>query len=118
MAHSLITVDSPPAQNERAAAIHAGVRVEQITIAWMTNVYNFMDGSNGLAGGMTVIGFGFYAVAAWQLGRLGMAGLCAAIAAAGLGFLFFNWHPARICRMNSIANSRLRVSFSWWRSLA
>jgi UDP-N-acetylmuramyl pentapeptide phosphotransferase/UDP-N-acetylglucosamine-1-phosphate transferase len=29
-----------------------------IAMTWMTNLYNFMDGANGLAGGMTVIGFG------------------------------------------------------------
>src|SRR5205807_1033022 len=33
-------------------------------IAWLTNLYNFMDGSDGLAAGMTVIGFAAYAVAA------------------------------------------------------
>jgi hypothetical protein len=37
-----------------------------IGIAWLTNLYNFMDGSDGLAAGMSVIGFGTYAaVAAW-----------------------------------------------------
>ena len=30
----------------------------------MTNLYNFMDGADGLAGGMAVIGFGAYALAA------------------------------------------------------
>jgi UDP-GlcNAc:undecaprenyl-phosphate GlcNAc-1-phosphate transferase len=28
-------------------------------IVWMTNLYNFMDGSDGLAGGMALFGFGF-----------------------------------------------------------
>src|SRR5207237_6589785 len=28
-------------------------------VVWMTNLYNFMDGMDGLAGGMAVIGFGF-----------------------------------------------------------
>jgi len=36
-------------------------------IMWMTNLYNFMDGMDGFAGGMTVIGFGF-------LGFLGLKG--------------------------------------------
>src|SRR6266540_362290 len=30
-----------------------------IGILWVTNLYNFMDGSDGLAGGMTVTGFAF-----------------------------------------------------------
>src|SRR3954453_8027636 len=35
-----------------------------IAVAWITNLFNFMDGADGLAGGMAVIGFGAYAVAA------------------------------------------------------
>ena len=27
-----------------------------LAVAWMTNLYNFMDGSNGFAGGMTIAG--------------------------------------------------------------
>src|SRR5213079_1080924 len=37
-------------------------------VAWITNLYNFMDGSNGLAGGMALIGFGAYAAAAGMAG--------------------------------------------------
>ena len=32
-------------------------------IVWMTNLYNFMDGSDGLAGGMALFGFSFYGIA-------------------------------------------------------
>src|SRR5471032_187291 len=39
-----------------------------LAIVWSTNIYNFMDGSDGLAGGMTLIGFGVYAVAGWTAG--------------------------------------------------
>src|SRR5260221_511541 len=35
-----------------------------IGILWVTNLYNFMDGSDGLAGGMTVAGFAFLGVGA------------------------------------------------------
>lgn len=65
-------------------------------IVWMTNLYNFMDGANGLAGGMAVAGFGAYAVAASLAGEPDLALGCACIAAAALGFLRFNFHPARI----------------------
>jgi UDP-N-acetylmuramyl pentapeptide phosphotransferase/UDP-N-acetylglucosamine-1-phosphate transferase len=67
-----------------------------IAIAWITNLYNFMDGSDGLAGGMAVIGFGTYALAGWTAGDLPLVATAAAIAAAALGFLVFNFHPARI----------------------
>ena len=67
-----------------------------LTIAWTTNVYNFMDGSDGLAGGMTVFGFSAYAYGAWTANATDLAFLSAVIAGAGAGFLIFNFHPARI----------------------
>jgi len=65
-------------------------------VVWMTNLYNFMDGADGLAGGMTAIGFGALALAAWLGNAPELAALCAAIAAAALAFLRFNFPPARI----------------------
>lgn len=67
-------------------------------MVWLTNLYNFMDGADGLAGGMALFGFGAYAIAA--LGGPGpspdlvVAG--AAISGAALGFLLLNFHPARL----------------------
>lgn len=65
-------------------------------IVWMTNLYNFMDGANGLAGGMALFGFGAYAVAAGMAGAMPLAIWSACIAAAAAGFLLFNFDPARI----------------------
>jgi len=69
-----------------------------VTLAtgWMINLYNFMDGSDGLAGGMAASGFTFFAIAAALDGNAGFALLNASLAAAALGFLLFNFHPARI----------------------
>lgn len=67
-----------------------------LAVVWMTNLYNFMDGADGLAGGMAAIGFGALALAAWGSGAPELAALCAAIAAAALAFLRFNFPPARI----------------------
>ena len=67
-----------------------------LAIAWYANLYNFMDGSDGLAGGMAAIGFGAYAAAAQVSGAGLFAALCASIAAAALAFLVFNAHPARL----------------------
>ncbi|MBX9963566.1 MAG: glycosyl transferase [Burkholderiales bacterium] len=67
-----------------------------VAIAWMTNLYNFMDGSDGLAGGMATIGFGTYAAAAAVAGDHALLTVCACIAAAALAFLRFNFHPARV----------------------
>jgi UDP-N-acetylmuramyl pentapeptide phosphotransferase/UDP-N-acetylglucosamine-1-phosphate transferase len=71
------------------------VAVTLLFVMWMMNLYNFMDGIDGLAGGMAIIGFGFLA----YLTRGGstivpLAALL--IACATLGFLAFNFPPARI----------------------
>ncbi|MBR8182763.1 MULTISPECIES: glycosyltransferase family 4 protein [Burkholderia] len=67
-------------------------------MVWLTNLYNFMDGADGLAGGMALFGFVAYAVAAMMganpLPDLAVAG--AAVAGAALGFLLLNFHPARL----------------------
>lgn len=65
-------------------------------VVWMTNLYNFMDGADGLAGLMTLIGFGAMAFAAIVADQLALAMACGAIASAGAGFLGFNFPPARI----------------------
>jgi UDP-N-acetylmuramyl pentapeptide phosphotransferase/UDP-N-acetylglucosamine-1-phosphate transferase len=70
--------------------------VTALPIVWMTNLYNFMDGSDGLAGGMALFGFSFYGLAAWLAGDPGFATANFTLAAAALGFLLFNFHPARV----------------------
>ena len=67
-----------------------------LALGWMTNLYNFMDGSDGLAGGMALFGFAAYGVAA-AIGRAEDLTLVSACLAAGAAaFLAFNFHPARI----------------------
>lgn len=65
-------------------------------VAWMANLYNFMDGSDGLAGGMTLIGFSAYGAAGLAAGNAGFAAASFSIAAAAAAFLAFNLHPARV----------------------
>ena len=67
-----------------------------VGVVWLTNLFNFMDGANGLAGGMALIGFSTLGLAAWSGGAPGMAQLALSAAGGALGFLFFNFHPARI----------------------
>jgi UDP-N-acetylmuramyl pentapeptide phosphotransferase/UDP-N-acetylglucosamine-1-phosphate transferase len=67
-----------------------------VAIAWTTNLYNFMDGADGLAGGMALIGFSALAVAAAMANASGLALACAAIASASAGFLMYNFPPARV----------------------
>jgi UDP-GlcNAc:undecaprenyl-phosphate GlcNAc-1-phosphate transferase len=66
-----------------------------LAIAWSTNLFNFMDGADGLAGGMATIGFAAFAFASWGASApLGAS--AAAIASASLGFLMLNFPPARV----------------------
>lgn len=67
-----------------------------IAVTWITNAYNFMDGSDGLAGGMALIGFGAYAFAAAMAGHAALVGFNIGLSAAAAAFLFLNFPPARI----------------------
>lgn len=67
-----------------------------VPVVWMINLYNFMDGMDGLAGGMAVVGFGFLALLSWVGQHQPLMLVSASIAAAAGGFLLFNLHPARI----------------------
>ena len=65
-------------------------------VVWVTNLYNFMDGANGLAGGMAVFGFGFYAMTAAALGDIHFALVNLVIVASSLAFLCFNFGKAQV----------------------
>lgn len=65
---------------------------------WFVNLFNFMDGIDGIDGSeAAAIGIGLVLIAGFGIGRdPGIAGLGAVIAAAALGFLVWNWAPAKI----------------------
>jgi Fuc2NAc and GlcNAc transferase len=65
--------------------------------AWSTNLFNFMDGIDGIAGSEAVFVSGAGALLNWLNGGDGdltVTMLC--VSAASLGFLAWNWPPARI----------------------
>lgn len=73
-----------------------GSAVAILGIVWLTNLYNFMDGIDGLAAGQAVLAA---AGGGWLLSRFGDAGLATVafvVAGAAAGFLVWNWAPARI----------------------
>jgi len=74
----------------------AGAVAIAIALVWATNLFNFMDGADGLAGGMAAIGFAALAVAAVLAGAQEIALACAALASAAAGFLLFNFPPAKV----------------------
>lgn len=83
---------------------------------WLINLYNFMDGMDGFAGGMTVAGFGCFAVMGWLAGHELFFIMSLIIASASAGFLVFNFPPARIF-MGDVGSSTLgflAAAFSLW----
>lgn len=68
-----------------------------LVLAWLINVFNFMDGIDGLAASQAAFMAG---AAAWLVAQGAGVGdsalLLGGLAAAALGFLVLNWPPARI----------------------
>ncbi len=65
-------------------------------IIGMMNTINWMDGVDGLAGGVVTIAAVVMATIAWLLGQHTVALLCALLAGATLGFLLLNWRPGAL----------------------
>ena len=87
-----------------------------IALVWLINLYNFMDGMDGFAGGMAVLGFGTLAVLGLQAAAPLFALWSLLIAAAALGFLVFNFPPAVIF-MGDVGASTLGLllgAFALW----
>lgn len=72
------------------------VPVTLLFVVWMINLFNFMDGMDGFAGGMAVSGFGTLALLGWLGDYYTYAFFNLIVAAAAAGFLLFNFPPARI----------------------
>lgn len=73
-----------------------------LALVWFVNLYNFMDGIDGITGvESAAIAIGIAVVEGVGVEGLGPQdkGMIAAsltVAGAGLGFLIWNWHPAKI----------------------
>jgi Fuc2NAc and GlcNAc transferase len=68
-----------------------------LLIVWTTNLFNFMDGIDGIAGSEAVFLGSAGALLNWSHGgEPGLTATMLCLAAASLGFLRWNWPPARI----------------------
>jgi UDP-N-acetylmuramyl pentapeptide phosphotransferase/UDP-N-acetylglucosamine-1-phosphate transferase len=87
-----------------------------IGVVWMVNLYNFMDGMDGFAGGMAVIGFTTFAVLGAIAGQAVFASASLLIVAAVMGFLPFNFPPAHIFLGDTGSSTLgfLAAAFSLW----
>jgi UDP-N-acetylmuramyl pentapeptide phosphotransferase/UDP-N-acetylglucosamine-1-phosphate transferase len=92
-----LTLSSIPIPGEHVIELGlAAAPVSALFLIWMANLYNFMDGMDGFAGGMTVCGFGFLAYFGWEEGSPVMLMIASFVAISALGFLIHNFPPARI----------------------
>lgn len=64
---------------------------------WFVNLFNFMDGIDGISGVEgTSLGLGAFLLALLGLAPVGLGPLGLALAGVSLGFLLWNWNPAKI----------------------
>ncbi len=69
------------------------------TLFWivgMVNTVNWLDGLDGLAAGVTIISSAILFIHTFRLHQYSLAVLPLALAGSALGFLPFNFHPARV----------------------
>ena len=70
-----------------------------LTLLWIvgvTNAFNLIDGLDGLATGIALVALGTTLTVAFVLGNVEVVVVCVALLGALLGFLRYNFNPARI----------------------
>jgi Fuc2NAc and GlcNAc transferase len=68
-----------------------------LVLLWSLNLYNFMDGIDGIAALQCILACGSAALLSWtDSGAASYALFCLLLAAGHLGFLGWNWPPARL----------------------
>ena len=78
-----------------------------LTLIWfvgLQNTVNLIDGVDGLAAGVVAIVAATLLLAAINRGESDIVILAGALIGACVGFLFFNWHPARVFMGDSGSN--------------
>jgi UDP-GlcNAc:undecaprenyl-phosphate GlcNAc-1-phosphate transferase len=70
-----------------------------VSIVWVvgiSNAFNLLDNMDGLSSGVAAIAAFVLFLNAWMLGEFFVCLVLAALIGSLLGFLLFNWHPARV----------------------
>jgi Fuc2NAc and GlcNAc transferase len=73
-----------------------GYLLAALGIVWSINLFNFMDGIDGLAGSQAFLIFGTIALLLFLRHDYSLATIPAILAVTSVGFLVWNWPPARI----------------------
>jgi FlaA1/EpsC-like NDP-sugar epimerase/UDP-N-acetylmuramyl pentapeptide phosphotransferase/UDP-N-acetylglucosamine-1-phosphate transferase len=83
-----------------------------LAFVWLTNLTNFMDGIDGLAGTEAlIVGAVCCLLSSYRHGFDGLSMLLAVLSVSALGFLGFNWPPAKIF-MGDVGSSFLGYCFA------
>jgi Fuc2NAc and GlcNAc transferase len=73
-----------------------GTVITFLVIVWASNLYNFMDGIDGLVGSGTMVLGIVLSILLFLGGAVDLAPIALIIAASSAGFLVWNWPPAKI----------------------
>jgi UDP-GlcNAc:undecaprenyl-phosphate GlcNAc-1-phosphate transferase len=85
--------------NPFGAPVNLGLLSVPLTYLWLllvTNSINLLDGLDGLAGGVTLVVLATFSILAFNQMDWMTFALCLALLGGILGFLKYNYHPARI----------------------
>ncbi len=88
-----------------------GVGITFLWIVGMINAYNFMDGIDGMAGGVALAGGLGWMMLAFNVHNNFVFWIALATAASSLGFLWHNWSPAKIF-MGDVSSTFLGYTFA------
>lgn len=88
-----------------------GPVVASLGVAWLINLYNFMDGTDGIAGVQALCAGVLGAMFLYDSGERGLAAVSLSVAIASAGFLVWNWPPARIF-MGDVGSCFLGFTFA------
>lgn len=80
-------------------------------LLWLTNAYNFMDGIDGIAGTQAIVAATGWALWGYHYSQPGIVFLSFLLAGSSLGFLWHNWHPAKIF-MGDVGSAFLGFTFA------
>lgn len=87
-----------------------GQVLASVGLVWLVNLYNFMDGIDGIAAAEAICAGGFGGMLLAASGLPGLALLSLGLAGACAGFMIWNWPPAKIF-MGDVGSGFLGFAF-------